>query len=47
MNKTERNPRQFRRDYDFEPNYQFEYDFEKESWYKSAMSAYVDSQEDY
>ena len=47
MSKTERNPRQFKVDYDFQPDYNFDYDFEKESWYKSAMSAYADTREDY
>ena len=43
----EKNPRQFKKDYDFQADYQFDYDLEKETWYKSAMSAYADSVEEY
>ena len=46
MGKENKNPRQFKQDFDFQPDYDFNYDLEKETWYKSAMSAYADSVEE-
>lgn len=43
LKRKERNPRQIKYDYDFEPIRNFDYDYEKESWYKSAIYAYADS----
>lgn len=40
-----RNPRQFKIDYDFEPNYNCEYDLETELWYKEVKYAYAEDKE--
>lgn len=42
----EKNPRQIKRDYDYKPSYNFDYDLEKESWYKDVKSAYIDATEE-